>query len=179
METVDWGDIQLDEEQYTLQAFPTSSLSDDLTGRLAEIQELAQAGYIDPQTSFHLLEMHDLEKNNALQTAPYDLLCKLYDEMIHDGKPQRFEAAFMNAQLAQKIGLQYLNYAMKNDCPEKHIQLIRDFLSQVNTEGLNVNPGVVAPQAPQAAMQMGAAPMANPTATPTSNLIPNIAGGAQ
>jgi hypothetical protein len=170
MDTIDWKDINLQESQYTLQAFPTSSLSDDLTGRLAEIQELAQAGYIDPVTSFALLEMPDLEKTSGLQNAPYNLLCKLYDQMLHDKKQARFEPGFHNAQLAQKLGLQYINYAEQNNCPEENIQLARDFVNSINAEALTPTPGVVAPGAPQAQ------PTANPTATPTNNMIPNAAG---
>ena len=168
LESVDWADINLDESQYVLKAFPTSSLSDDLTGRLSEIQELAQAGYIDAQTSMALLEMPDLEMNSGLQNAPYNLLNKLFEDMLHDGDPARFEPGFHNAQLALKLGLQYINYGQLNNCPEERLQLVRDFIAQINSEALTPMPGVVPQQQAQ--------PTANPTATPQSNMIPNSAG---
>lgn len=166
METIDWKDIQLDEEQYTLKAFPTSSLSDDLTGRLAEIQELTQANMIDPATSFNLLDMPDVEMNNSLQNAPIRLLHKVYEQMLDEGEYTKFEPSFHNAQLAQKLGLQYVNYAQEHNCPEERIQLVRDFLSEI-TEAIVPPAPPIMPQAP-----------ANPTATPTSNLIPNVNQGA-
>jgi hypothetical protein len=173
METVDWKDIDLDESEYTLKAFPTSSLADDLTGRLSEIQELTQAGFIDPQTSFNLLDMPDVEMNNALQNAPIRLIHKIYEQMLNKGKTTRFEPAYHNAQLCQKLGMQYINYAEEHNCPESRIQLVRDFLNDVQAEALSPTPGVVAPGAPQAAT-----PTANAQPTPISNLVPNIAGAA-
>ena len=74
METVDWGDVQLDEEQYVLKAYPTSSLSDDITGRLAEIQELTQAGMISPRASRRLMDMPDVEMADSLANAAEDRL---------------------------------------------------------------------------------------------------------
>jgi hypothetical protein len=167
IETIDWKDINLDESQYTLKAFPTSSLSDDLTGRLAEIQELTEAGFIDPATSFNLLDMPDVEMNNSLQNAPIRLLHKIFDKMLNQGETTRFEPGFHNAQIAQKLGLQYISYAQEHNCPDERIQLVRDFLETVTQEGLSPQPGVVS-----------APPQAVPMPPPQSNLLPNAPGGA-
>lgn len=171
METVDWKDINLDDSEYTLKAFPTSSLANDLTGRLSEIQELTQAGFIDKETSFNMLDMPDVEMNNALQNAPIRLVHKIFEMMLNDGKYTRFEPGYHNAQLCQKLGMQYINYAEEHNCPEERIQLVRDFLNDVQAEALSPQPGVVAPGGQPA-------PTANPMPTPTSNLVPNIAGAA-
>lgn len=170
IETVDWKDIDLEESQYTLKAFPTSSLSDDLTGRLAEIQELAQAGYIDPQTSFSLLDMPDIELNNSLQNAPMNLLNKIFEKMLNDGEYTAFEPSYHNASLAQKLALQYINYALCHNCPDDRVQLLRDFVNEINSEALSATPGVIPPG--------GGTPQAVPQAPPQSNLLPNAPGVA-
>lgn len=144
IETVDWKDIHLEDDQYTLKAFPTSSLSEDLTGRLAEIDELEQSGKIDPATSFALLDMPDIEMQASLQNAPINLLHKLYEQMLDKGKPATFEPAYHRADLALKLGLWYVNYAQEHNCPDKNVQLVRDFITQINQEGLSLVPGVVA-----------------------------------
>jgi hypothetical protein len=136
METIDWKDIQLDESQYVLKAFPTSSLSEDLTGRLAEIDELEQKQHIDKQTARQLLDMPDLEMNNALVNAPFDLLSKIFEEMLNDNKMTKFEPAYHDATLAQKLALQYINYGELNQCPDERIQLVRNFLAQVLEEAI-------------------------------------------
>ena len=105
METIDWGDVQLDEEQYVLKAYPTSSLSDDITGRLAEIQELTQAGMISPRASRRLMDMPDVEMADSLANAAEDRLHQVFEMMLEDGTVTRFEPGFMDAQLASQLAL--------------------------------------------------------------------------
>jgi hypothetical protein len=169
METINWSDINLSEEQYVLKAFPTSALSDDISGRLSEIQELAQAGMVSPRTARRLLDMPDIEVNDALSNAPEDRLHQIFETMLDDAKVTRFEPGFHDAQLAQQLAIQYVNYAEYMGAPEENIQLVRDFLDQVNTE-------VLAPA--QAMAAQAAQPQANPTPTPQSNLLPNVPGAA-
>lgn len=165
METVDWGSIDLDEEQYTLKAFPTSSLSDDLTGRLNEVQELAQAGMVSPRSARRLMDMPDVEMSDNLANAQEDRLHQIFEKMLEEGEVIRFEPSFHDAQLGAQLALQYINYAEYHGCPEENTQLVRDFLEQINTEALSQQPSVVAPQAV-------------PAPAPVSNLIPNVPQGA-
>lgn len=169
METVDWGAIDLDEEQYTLKAFPTSSLSDDLTGRLSEVQELAQAGMVSPRSARRLMDMPDVEMSDSLANAQEDRLHQIFEKMLEEAEVIRFEPSFHDAQLGSQLALQYINYAEYHGCPEENVQLVRDFLEQINTEALSQQPSVTAPVAPQ-----GGAPQALPEPTPTSGLIPNV-----
>lgn len=173
IETINWEDINLDEEEFVLKAFPTSSLSDDLTGRLSEIQELAQASMISPRTARRLLDMPDVEVNDALSNAAEDRLHQIYEKMLDDKEVTRFEPGFHDATLAQQLALEYINYAEYMGCPDENIQLVRDFLGQVNAEALTPQPGVVAPTS----MPPGGA-QAVPQAPPQSNLLPNIPGAA-
>lgn len=169
IETIDWADINLDEEDYVLKAYPTSSLSDDLTGRLAEIQEIAQAGFVSPRTAKRLLNMPDLEVNDALANAPEDRLHQIFEDMLNDKKVVRYEAGFHDAALARQLALEYINYAEFMNAPDENIQLVRDFLDQVNAETPN-------PQAALPGQQV--TPQANPEATPTNNMISNVPAGA-
>lgn len=166
METVDWGDINLSEEEYVLKAFPTSSLSDDLSGRLSEIQELSQAGMISPRTAKRLLDMPDLEVNSALDNAAENRLHQIFEQMLNGEEAVQFEPGFHDAALAQTLALKYINYAEYMKAPEEYIQLVRDFLDQVNSEQAAAASAMAPPMTPQA----------NPQATPTSNLIPNVPG---
>lgn len=173
LETIDWGQIDLDQEDYVLKAFPTSALSDDLSGRLAEIQELAQAGYASPRTARRLLDMPDVEVNDALSNAAEDRLHQIFEQMLDDKKVTRFQPGFHDATLAQQLALEYINYAEYMGCPDENVQLVRDYLAQVNSEALSPTPGVIPSQGAP-----GMVPQANPTASPVSNLLPNQPGGA-
>ena len=57
MESIDWADIKLDEDEYVLKAYPISTLPDDPAGRLAFVQEQMQAGLISPRAGRKLLQM--------------------------------------------------------------------------------------------------------------------------
>lgn len=165
VETVDWKEINLEDDAYWLKAYPTSSLSEDITGRLAEVQEMMQAGLITPRVGKRLLNMPDIEMNSSLDNASYDLLCSKIEDMLFDKKPYTPEP-FNDLNLAMDLSTKYYNYAQLHNCPDDNMNVLRDFMAQVQAL-LNK-----AEQGMQAAA-MAAQPMANPTATPTSNMIPN------
>lgn len=170
METVDWKSIDLDTEQYVLKAYPTSSLSDDLAGRLSEIQELTQAGMISPRTGNRLMNMPDVEMEEDLKTAPEDYIHKCLQKMLCDNEytpPDQFD----DLELAKVLSLEYMAYGKKHNCPDQRLQLIRNYLAQIS----DIQAQAAAAMAPQP----GAAPQANPMPTPTNNLIPNTPGAVQ
>lgn len=177
LETVDWKDIDLDADCYVLRAYPTSSLSDDIAGRLSDIQELMQAGLISPRTGKRLLNMPDVEMNDSLSNAAEDLLHKVLEKIIYDQDYTPPEPSW-DLQLAQQLVIEYINYATYMDAPEKALQM----LDQFNT-GLKDITGVIqqaqqnnqiAAQVQQQQAQAAAAPMANPQSTPTSDMLPNV-----
>ncbi len=168
-ETVDWASIDLDNSEYVLKAFPTSSLSDDLTGRLAEVQELAQAGMITPRTARKLLSMPDLEMNENLVNAAEDLMCDKIEKMIFDKEPY-IPQQFNDLALAKQLALQYYNYAQLCNAPDDVLGILRDFLAQISDLD-----GTSAPPMPP----QQAGPQAVPMAPPQSNMLPNVPQGVQ
>jgi predicted transcriptional regulator len=184
LETVDWKDINVEEDAYVLKAYPTSSLADDISGRLSDIQELAQAGMISPRTARRLMNMPDVEMNDNLSNAAEDLLHKVLEKMIYD---EEFTAPlpFWDLQLAQQLTLEYYNYCQFMNAPQEVMKLLEDFNAALADLTGQVQQGLAGQQALatiQAAQQQAAQqpPPANPTATPTSNMIPNVnTGGTQ
>lgn len=168
METIDWKDIKLTEDEYVLKAFPVSSLADDMTGRLAEVQELAQAGMISPRTARKLMRTPDLEMSDNLANAAEDLLCKIIEDMI-DNEEYVPPEPYFDLTLGKQLALEYYNYAMFQNAPEKVLGLLRQFMSQIDDiTGIASAPQMASP---------GGTPPANPAAPPTSNLIPNVNQG--
>lgn len=47
LETIKWKDVDLDDDSYIMQVFPTSILPSTPAGKLQTVQELMQAGFID------------------------------------------------------------------------------------------------------------------------------------
>lgn len=173
VETINWKDVQLDEEQYVLKAYPTSSLSTDLTGRLSEIQEMMQAGLVSPRTGKRLMDMPDVEMNESLTNAPEDRLHQIFETMLEDGEYTSPQPPFHDLQLAKQLLLDYYNYAEYMKVPQDRISLLEQF----NIE-LNDAMGALTPPAPLAA-QAGAAPQAAPMPQPQSNMVQNQPGVMQ
>lgn len=164
VETIDWKDIKLKDDEYILKAFPTSTLPDDPSGRLQTIQDYMQAGLISPRSGRRLMAMPDVEMSDKLANASEDLLHKIFDDMLEDGE-YRAPEPYYDLQLATQLCLEYYNYADLNNCPDEKLELLRRFKSQVDDlTGLSAQ--AMAPP------QMGAP--ANPMATPQSQLLPNV-----
>lgn len=160
IETIDWKDINLKEDEYVLKAFPVSSLPEDPAGRLQTVQEYAQAGWVSPQGARKLMSMPDIEMSDNLANASEDLLHKIFEEMLEEDGKYRSPEPYMNLALAKTLCLQYMNYADAHNAPDEKMAMLDKF--NLAIDGL-LNP---APQMPQAAP-------ANPTPTPVSPLLPN------
>lgn len=166
IESIDWKDVDLDDDEFQLQIYPVSKLPNDPAGRLATIQEMMQGGLISPEVGKRLLDYPDLEAEQNLANASSDYLHKILDEMVEDGKytaPDPFD----NLVEAKRLCLEYYAQGKLNDLAEDRLELLRNFSDAVTTLQ---NQAMEALQPPMPAP--GVAP-ANPEATPTSPLIPN------
>jgi hypothetical protein len=171
LETIDWKDIDLTEDEYYLKMFPVSSLPNDPAGRLQTVQEYAQAGYIDQQTAQKLLDFPDLEQVENLSSAMEDWLVSTLEKIVENGEftPPEPEMV-INYALSKKMTIQYIADAHNNKVEEEKIAMLRQFSDELDR--LNQKGQMAALPAP------GMTPPAAPEATPTSDLIPNMAGGA-
>lgn len=175
MESIDWKDIKLKEDEYVLKAFPVSSLSDDIAGRLQEVQELAQAGMISPRTARKLMRTPDLEMSDNLANAAEDYLCKMIEQIIDDEKfiaPTQYN----DLTLAKQLLLEYYNYAAFQNAPQKVLSLLEQFNDQVDDIVQQAQQPQMAPSPTPGATPVP--PPAVPSAPPVSNLIPNVNGAA-
>lgn len=174
METIDWADIKLEEDQYVLKAFPISSLPDDPAGRLQTVQEYAQAGWISPRGARRLMAMPDIEMSDNLANAAEEWICRIIEEILDDGKYTALEP-FNDLQLAKEYSLKYYNYAQVNNCPQNRLKLLRKWM--VNLDDLL---GINQPQPPAMPGNVpGAPPNAVPQPPNVSSLLPNQPGGNQ
>ena len=164
LETLDWKDIKLDQEQYVLKIYPVSKLPTDPAGQLETITEYIQAGFISPRAGRRLLDFPDLERAEDLATSQEDYLHKVIEEMLDDGKVYHPEPDD-DLALARELALQYIPFAKMNGAPEANIQLVRDFVAEIDAM---IAMAMTPP--PMEAMP----PMAPPMPIPASELVPNI-----
>ncbi len=166
LETIDWKDVKLLDDEYLMKMFPISSLPQDPSGRLQTITEYMQAGFITPRVGRRLLDFPDLEQAEVLGNSQEDWLHEVFEKMIDDGVPYTLEP-YDDAQMAHEMALEYYSYAKCTKVPEDRQQLLRDFIDDLVT--------MLTPPPPTGAQ---AAPQAMPEAPPVSDMLPNAAAPA-
>lgn len=166
VESIDWKDVNLEDDEYYLKAFPTSSLPDEPMAKLQTVQEYMQAGLVSPRAGRRLMRTEDIEMSDMLAAAAEDLICKTIEDILYDKKDDMRPDSNWDLQLAKQISMEYYNFALLNNCPEENMNMLRQFQGYLDDElGLTAPP-----PAPTVT------PTANPMPTPQSNMVPNGAG---
>jgi hypothetical protein len=129
LETIKWADVDLEEDQYIMQIFPTSMLPTEPAGRLEAVTEMVASQMIDPETGLELLDFPDLERTADLRRASRDVVRDYVDQIVEDGiffAPE----PFMDLKYAVKYGQMAYNKAKLDYVPEEHLELVRRFIEQ-------------------------------------------------
>jgi hypothetical protein len=161
---VDLPSAQLEDKEYVIQCYDSSSLPKDPAGRLEKVTEMMQAGIIDPNEGRRLLDFPDLSQVDKLATAAEERIYKMLDAIVESSKYQPPDP-FTNIELGLKIVNQYYNLYDASNLEEKKLEMLRNWQSQL----LALQQAAM-PPAPMAAP--GGDPMAVPQAQPQSDLLP-------
>jgi len=145
VEDVKWSEVDLNEEKYVMQIFPTSSLPNTPAGRLAYVQELMTAGLIDPDTGIELLDFPDLEQNNNLRFAARNVARETV-QMIMDDNKFRPPEPFDDLEFLKTYAQMSYNYARIHGAPEETLELLRRLIEQCVQLQAAAQPNAPAPQ---------------------------------
>lgn len=173
IKTIDWEKVNMEEDQYLLQCFPVSKLPSDPAGRLQTIQELMQGGFIDQAVGRRLLDFPDLSAEETLANAQLDYAHNILDDIVEGGDYSPPEPDD-NLQIMLKLAIEYLAVGKRDNLSPERMQALRGFIKQVRNM---MSAGAAAQQQPAVPAAGGSAP-ANPEATPTSELLPNVNSAA-
>jgi hypothetical protein len=117
----------MDADKYMMSVFPTSSLSTTPAARLADVQDMLQAGFIGKEQAISLLDFPDLESEMDLLTSDNKNLEKVIETMVHQGKyfpPEPYQ----NLENAlRKVQQAYLMYRLRG-APEERLELLRQYM---------------------------------------------------
>lgn len=168
---IDWNEINLERDQYIMQAFPVSSLSNTPAGKLQDVQELLQGGLIPREEALRLLDFPDLESVTQDLVAAQEDIEMIIEQMIEKNNyvsPEPFQNL---AYGIKRIQSAYLR-AKLNKVPEANLELLRRWVEEAN----NLITASAPPQnnnnAGLAPLPAEAMPLGVPSAAPTSNLLP-------
>jgi hypothetical protein len=158
IERIRWEDVNLDDESYILQAYPVSSLPNTPAGRLAAVDDMLNAGMIDPATAKRLAQMPDLESEMSLEDAPRDLLEQAFELMLTEGVYISPEP-FYDLNLAMRLGSLHYQRARLAGVPDERLDLVRRFLVAVQQMLTPPPPPPAAPAGAEALPPEMVAPM--------------------
>lgn len=171
LQSIDWADIDLEDDEYVMQCFPVSSLPNDPAGRLQTIQEYIQAGFLTPRQGRRLLDFPDLEQVESLANAMEDLVTEVLDKICDDGDYTPPEPTW-DLAMCKELVLEYQAKAQILGLEEERLDLLSQWSSQVDWL---TSQAMAAAMPPPAAIP-GAAPQAIAAPPPVSDLLPNAPG---
>lgn len=166
---MDWDDVDIEEDDFVMQCFPKSKLPSTPEGKLESIQELMQAGIIDPQTGRRLLDFPDLDEEEKLANAQQDYLHMILGKIVDDGEYTVLDPA-TTPILAIKLGVEYYFMALRDNLELERQNMLRQFIAKASEYQQQATP-------PPQGLPTTSPPQAVPQAPPMSNLLPNAPGG--
>ena len=164
----------LKDSEYILKLYPTNALSQDPEGRIQQVQEFANAGWVDPKRAMRLLDFPDLKAAMSFDDASYNYTMDLIDDMKHG--QYRPPEPFMDLNESIKwVQLGYL-VAKRDGIADDKLELFITWLEQAkdmldganNPTPANTNAQAPVPGAPPPGNDNGGGGMPPPAAPPTA-----------
>jgi hypothetical protein len=139
LDDLKYADVRLDREQFVLRVFPTSMLAQTPEGRLAQIQDLINIGFVTQEEGMALLEMPDIERLQSFKNSPRRIIEKLVQQMLDAEDPSNDNAYVYPEpgfpfQLCRDLGLMMWLDAKLDGCPEENLALVWQFITDSATE---------------------------------------------
>jgi hypothetical protein len=156
IDTIDWQDVKMEDDEYVMQVYPVSSLPNDPAGRLQTISEYVQGGWLTQRQGRKLMDFPDLEAAEMLDGAAEEHLESVIESIVDDGEytpPEPFDDLVM----AMELGLKAYQHGKCNGLEEEKLELLRRFIGQAQALMAEANPPpppeaqAAPPQAPPAA----------------------------
>lgn len=138
--------IDLAPGEYRMKLWETNWLSDDPSKRMADVERMANAGWVAPDQAKRMLKMPDLQENQSLEDASFDAVEQCISDMLRKGV-YRSPIPFLNLEQAKRQVLLATVRAWREGRPEARVQLLRDFYQDLID--LPLVGGSPQPQAPQ------------------------------
>lgn len=147
VEFIKWSEIDLENDSYIQQAYPTSFLSGTPAGQLDKVSDLISLQMLSPDQAGALLDFPDIQGVMSYKNAPYNDILHTIETLL-EGKynsPEPFQDLVNGIPFVQHA---YLKYKNKN-VPEERLQLMRRWIDEamllINPDpGMEGDPGAIA-----------------------------------
>jgi Bacteriophage head to tail connecting protein len=157
LETIDWKDVDMEEDAYVIQGYPTSLLPTTPQGRIDRVTDLVDRGIWSAKRAEAALDDLDVDSAmNSSRAAEKDIE-RICDDILTDGKYDGPEPT-MDLDACLRIGGQYLSIGRIEKAEPKHLDKLYRWLDDAAELKKKIAPPP-APAAPAPALP-AAAPMA-------------------
>ncbi len=133
IEDIDYADVRMDRETFTLRTFPTSFLSSTPEDRYQQVSEMKADGLLAEDEVLSLLDFPDVQQVLNLRNSPRRSIEAIIEHFLDpdwDGKAIAPEPT-MNLDLVVALGtLAYLEAKWIDKAPEKNTSGLLDFITQ-------------------------------------------------
>ena len=125
---IDFKDVQADMEDFQIVLFPISGLASTPAGRLDQMSEYAQAGYLSKEQVMDIVDFPDLEETTSLETASLHLTQEILGNIKEKGQEGYMPpGAYMDLNTAFRMACLEVDRATLQGVEEDNIDLLRKF----------------------------------------------------
>lgn len=130
---INWSDIDLAEDQFTLDLDTANKLPLTRAGRISAVTEWQQAGIISADEWRELMSMPDLNEENELRNAPKEYVREVVYNILFNGDLLPPEA---NDDLAFALKYSIMQYqrAKLDKYPDDRIELLSQYIAAVEAK---------------------------------------------
>lgn len=164
-------DAMVDIEDMDLQLFPISGLSKTPAGRLDQLMDYAQAGYLSKEQVLDVVDFPDLEDTTDLETAAIHLTQQILSNIKEKGKYMA-PGPYLNLPLAYRMACLEVDRATLDHVDEANIDLLRNFANDtkdlMDASAAQLQPAQAQPNAGTASQNAAPAQTAPPAAPPAA-----------
>lgn len=131
-ETIDFAEIDLDEDEYVMRPYPTSALPSNPAEKMQTVQEWFNTGMIDGTKAMMLMDFPDTKSFVDMDPtiASQKAVMRKLTAISKEGKPWTPDS-FVDRQSALPIAVAFLLNAEEDGVPEERLDLIRQCIEDL------------------------------------------------
>jgi hypothetical protein len=122
-EEIDWKDVRMDKDAFVLRMYPVNFLPSTPAGKMERIEELARLGIFDRAQIQSLMDFPDLQRAMDLNTASYEDLQMIMDDMLYNGKEWQPQEE-MDLERSIAMAQHYWCLGHKDGAPQDRLNLL-------------------------------------------------------
>jgi len=138
VEQIDWADIDMDQDEYRMEAFPTALFPSTPAGQLQTANELLQLGLMDRQDIIKQLDFPDLKQFFNIENANSEYMEKIIYRIVFDGEmtqPDEQQDLELGIRMMTAMYLKYKTQNLEEEKLTMMVQWIQRAVDMLNSAG--------------------------------------------